>query len=210
MRVLDSKREQTRAAVADAPRIVDALSSDAADRFRRVRDGLDAADVAYRVDPGLVRGLDYYTHTTFEFAGLALESAQNALGGGGRYDGLAEALGGPATPGIGFGSGIERTLLACDAEGVFGAPDRAPDVFIVDVAGGDVGPRPVGPAPTSRDRRRPGVRRPVDAGPDEAGRPLRLPAGPSSSERTRSPPVRCRCATCTPPTATSSASTATP
>lgn len=136
MRVLDSKREQTRAAVADAPRIVDALSADAADRFRRVREGLDAADVAYRVDPGLVRGLDYYTHTTFEFAGLALESAQNALGGGGRYDGLAEALGGPATPGIGFGSGIERTLLACDAEGVFGAPDRAPDVFIVDVAGG--------------------------------------------------------------------------
>ncbi len=106
------------------------------ERFQRVREGLDAAGIDYRVDPGLVRGLDYYTHTTFEFAGLALESAQNALGGGGRYDGLAEALGGPATPGIGFGSGIERTLLACDAEGVFGAPDRAPDVFIVDVAGG--------------------------------------------------------------------------
>ncbi|MFA9564782.1 MAG: histidine--tRNA ligase [Acidimicrobiales bacterium] len=136
MRVLDSKRETTRSAVADAPRIVESLSPEATARFQRVQQGLDAAEITYQIDPGLVRGLDYYTHTTFEFAGLALESAQNALGGGGRYDGLAEALGGPATPGIGFGCGIERTLLACDAEGAFAGPDCAPRVFIVDVAGG--------------------------------------------------------------------------
>lgn len=136
MRVLDSKRESTRTAVIDAPRIVDTLSAEASARFQRVQEGLDAARIAYRIDPGLVRGLDYYTHTTFEFAGLALESAQNALGGGGRYDGLAEALGGKATAGIGFGCGIERTLLACDAEDTFGPPDRAPEAFIVDVAGG--------------------------------------------------------------------------
>ena len=79
--------------------------------------------VSYELAPLLVRGLDYYTRTTFEFAADSLGSAQNAIGGGGRYDGLVEQMGGPPTPGIGFGSGIERTLLACDAEGVFPAPD---------------------------------------------------------------------------------------
>ncbi len=137
MRVLDSKRDATRSAVDGAPRITDRLSDDAARRFDRVRAGLDAAGVDHATDPGLVRGLDYYNHTTFEFVGLALESAQNGVGGGGRYDGLAEALGGQPTPGIGFGTGIERILLACDAEGVFGAPDRSPDVFLVDVVGGE-------------------------------------------------------------------------
>jgi len=83
-----------------------------------------------------VRGLDYYTRTTFEFAAEALDSAQNAVGGGGRYDGLAEALGGPPTPGIGFGAGIERVLLACDAEGVFPTPEALVDVFVVDTTGG--------------------------------------------------------------------------
>ena len=66
-----------------------------------------------------MRGLDYYTRTTFEFAADALDAAQNAVGGGGRYDGLAEEMGGPPTPGIGFGAGIERILMACDAEGAF-------------------------------------------------------------------------------------------
>ena len=74
--------------------------------------------MGYEIEPRLVRGLDYYTRTTFEFASAALDAAQNAVGGGGRYDGLVEALGGPPTPGIGFGIGIERVLLACDAEGV--------------------------------------------------------------------------------------------
>jgi len=80
-----------------------------------------------------VRGLDYYTRTTFEFQAPALESAQNGIGGGGRYDALTEQLGGPPTPGIGFGIGIERVLLACDAEGVFPAPTAAVEVFVVDV-----------------------------------------------------------------------------
>jgi histidyl-tRNA synthetase len=84
----------------------------------------------------LVRGLDYYTHTTFEFVSGALDAAQSTIGGGGRYDGLIESLGGPSTPGIGFGSGIERVLLTCDAEGVFPATSGAIDVFVVDTTGG--------------------------------------------------------------------------
>ena len=92
--------------------------------------------MTYRIEPRLVRGLDYYTRTTFELAASALDSAQNAVGGGGRYDKLAEALGGPATPGIGFGMGIERLLLACDAEGVFPTPDGPVEVFVVDTVDG--------------------------------------------------------------------------
>jgi histidyl-tRNA synthetase len=84
-----------------------------------------------------VRGFDYYTRTTFEFSSEALASAQNGIGGGGRYDGLVEMLGGPPTPGIGFGIGIERLLLACDAEGVFPVAPLPLDAFVVDVAGGD-------------------------------------------------------------------------
>jgi histidyl-tRNA synthetase len=84
----------------------------------------------------LVRGLDYYTHTLFEFQSEALDTAQSTIIGGGRYDGLVEQLGGPATPGIGFGTGIERMLLACDAEGVFAAPTSSLDVFVVDTTDG--------------------------------------------------------------------------
>jgi histidyl-tRNA synthetase len=83
-----------------------------------------------------VRGLDYYRRTTFEFSSQSLEGSQNAIGGGGRYDGLVESLGGPPTPGIGFGIGIERVLLACDAEGVFAVPQPPPVAFVVDVTGG--------------------------------------------------------------------------
>jgi histidyl-tRNA synthetase len=136
LRVLDSKRAATRAVTDSAPQLVDRLSAPAGERFDRVRSGLDAAEVEYHVDPKLVRGLDYYSHTTFEFQATALDSAQNAIGGGGRYDGLAEALGGKPAPGVGFGSGVERILLACDAEAVFpGAPQEV-DVFVVDVVGG--------------------------------------------------------------------------
>jgi histidyl-tRNA synthetase len=102
-----------------------------------VRSGLDALHVAYELAPRLVRGLDYYTRTTFEFTARALTGAQDAAGGGGRYDGLVEALGGPPTPAIGFGMGIERILLACDAEGVFPAPDAIVDVFVIDTTGGE-------------------------------------------------------------------------
>jgi len=137
LRVLDSKRPATQAVTDAAPSIVDALSPQATEHFARVRRGLDALGIAHRVEPRLVRGLDYYTHTTFEFQSRALDAAQNTIGGGGRYDGLVASLGGPDTPGVGFGSGIERVLLSCDAEGVFDVPASDVDVFVVDVAGGD-------------------------------------------------------------------------
>ena len=117
LRVLDCKRPACRAVAADAPKILDALCEPCATAFARVRMGLEQLGITYEVDPALVRGLDYYTRTAFELASLSLDSAQNALGGGGRYDGLAAALGGPETPGIGFAAGVERILLAQDAEG---------------------------------------------------------------------------------------------
>ena len=138
LRVLDCKRPACRDATDAVPRMVDNLCEECAGHFDRVRRGLDLLGVTYRIEPRLVRGLDYYTRTTFELAASALDSAQNAVGGGGRYDKLAEALGGPATPGIGFGMGIERLLLACDAEGVFPVPGGPVEVFVVDTAGGTI------------------------------------------------------------------------
>jgi histidyl-tRNA synthetase len=136
LRVLDCKRSECRAATADAPALLDALCEPCRVHFDRVRDGLTAAGVPYSLDHRLVRGFDYYTRTTFEFSSAALDAAQNGIGGGGRYDGLVEMLGGPPTPGIGFGIGIERLLLACDAEGVFAVEPPPLDAFVVDVVGG--------------------------------------------------------------------------
>ena len=136
LRVLDSKRAPDQQVIAAAPTIDEFHSADAADHFERVRAGLDRLGIPYVVEPKLVRGLDYYRRTIFEFQGETLDSAQNALGGGGRYDGLVEALGGPATPGIGFALGVDRTLLACDDEGVFASAPRPLDAFVIDVAGG--------------------------------------------------------------------------
>jgi histidyl-tRNA synthetase len=136
LRVLDCKRDACRTATEAAPRLVDHLCEPCAAHFARVRAGLAGLGVTYTLQPRLVRGLDYYTRTTFELAAGSLDSAQNAVGGGGRYDKLAEALGGPPTPGIGFGLGIERLLLACDAEGVFGVPRSNVDVWVVDTTGG--------------------------------------------------------------------------
>ncbi|HEX2041929.1 MAG TPA: histidine--tRNA ligase [Acidimicrobiales bacterium] len=136
LRVLDCKREACRAATADAPHVVDNLCEPCRAHFDRVRQGLDALGVPWRLEPRLVRGLDYYTRTAFELVAASLEAAQNGVGGGGRYDRLAEDLGGPPTAGIGFGIGIERLLLTCDAEGVFPGPARQVDVFVVDTTGG--------------------------------------------------------------------------
>lgn len=136
LRVLDSKREPDAEHIASAPTIADFHSDDAAVHFAKVQAGLDALGIPFTVEPKLVRGLDYYRRTIFEFQGLTLDSAQNALGGGGRYDGLVEALGGPATAGIGFALGVDRTLLACDDEGVFASAPRVLDAFVVDVTGG--------------------------------------------------------------------------
>ena len=136
LRVLDSKRELDRPIVAEAPRIGAFLGSRSLENFAAVQDGLSAIGVPFFVNDTLVRGLDYYRQTTFEYVGETLDSAQNALGGGGRYDSLVEDLGGPPTPGIGFAIGLDRTLIACDDEGVFAPVDHVADVFVVDVTGG--------------------------------------------------------------------------
>ncbi len=148
LRILDCKRPSCLAVAADAPRQIDHLCDPCRAHFARVTDGLDALGVINRVDTALVRGLDYYTRTTFEYAGTALSSAQNALGGGGRYDGLVTAMGGPPTPAVGFALGMERILMALDAEASVapsssadggrstrGAPPLV-DVYVVDFAGG--------------------------------------------------------------------------
>ena len=136
LRVLDSKRREDQALINAAPKIRDYLSADAANHFDSVLRALDALDVKYAIDDRLVRGLDYYRRTTFEFVSTALKAAHTAIGGGGRYDGLVEQLGGPPTPGIGFALGLDRTLLACDAENVFPAPNTNVSVFVVDTTGG--------------------------------------------------------------------------
>ena len=136
LRVLDSKRDGDRTHIEAAPQIAEFHSDDAATHFAAVLEGLRALDIPFTIEPKLVRGLDYYRRTIFEFQGATLDSAQNALGGGGRYDGLVEALGGPATPGVGFALGVDRTLLACDDEGVFAADAVVLDAFVVDVTGG--------------------------------------------------------------------------
>jgi histidyl-tRNA synthetase len=136
LRVLDSKRREDQGLINGAPKIRDYLSADAANHFDSVLRALDALGVKYAIDDRLVRGLDYYRRTTFEFVSTALKAAHTAIGGGGRYDGLIEQLGGPPTPGIGFALGLDRTLLACDAENVFAAPRTNVSVFVVDTTGG--------------------------------------------------------------------------
>jgi histidyl-tRNA synthetase len=136
LRVLDCKRPECRAVTENAPRIVDFLDAPCAEHFARFNEGLDAAGVEHHLEPRLVRGFDYYTRTTFEFSSLALDTAQNAVGGGGRYDGLVEQIGGEPAPGIGFGIGIERLLMACDAEDRFQVGPPALDAFVVDLTGG--------------------------------------------------------------------------
>ena len=136
LRVLDSKRAPDQPFIASAPQIADFYSDEAAAHFEAVQTGLRALDIPFALESKLVRGLDYYRRTIFEFQGGTLDSAQNALGGGGRYDGLVEALGGPATPGIGFALGVDRTLIACDDEGCFAVEPRQLDAFVVDVVGG--------------------------------------------------------------------------
>lgn len=136
LRVLDSKREQDQQVIAEAPDCLEHLTLEAADRFAAVRDGLNALGIPCEIAPRLVRGLDYYTHTAFEYVSNSLATAQNALGGGGRYDGLIEALGGNPAPGIGFALGADRILLACDSEKAFPLPEPTLNAFIIDTTGG--------------------------------------------------------------------------
>ena len=126
LRVFDVKSERVQAALAGAPRIGDALCDACSEHFAQVRRFLDAYGVAYILVPTLVRGLDYYTRTTFEFKSDDL-GAQDTICGGGRYDGLIEEIGGASTPGIGFGAGVERLLLSVPAE----RGEQPVDVFFV-------------------------------------------------------------------------------
>lgn len=117
LRVLDDKRPEVQKLTADAPLLIDHVCEQCKAHHEAVRSALGARGVAFSDAPRLVRGLDYYTRTTFEFVHEGL-GAQSGIGGGGRYDGLAETLGGSALPGIGFGLGVDRTLLALEAEGL--------------------------------------------------------------------------------------------
>jgi histidyl-tRNA synthetase len=126
LRAFDSADPSTREVMRDAPRLLDALAPADAEHFAAVRECLDRAGVAYEIDTTLVRGLDYYTRTIFEFASDAL-GAQSGVGGGGRYDGLIEMLDGAPTPGCGWAAGLERMLLSSDQR-----PAPAPfcDLFV--------------------------------------------------------------------------------
>ena len=110
MRILDSKDEGDRAVVAEAPLLHEHLNPASRDFFARVQDGLGRLGVAFELSPRLVRGLDYYTHTAFEFTTTAL-GAQGAVMAGGRYDGLMQAMGGPDVPGVGWAAGVERLAM---------------------------------------------------------------------------------------------------
>lgn len=126
LRAFDSDHPGTREVMAGAPRLLDRLDGEDAEHFAAVRELLDRARVEYEIDSTLVRGLDYYTRTVFEFTSDAL-GAQSGVAGGGRYDGLVEQLGGPPTPGIGWAAGVERILLAAGRE----APAAPPvDLFV--------------------------------------------------------------------------------
>jgi histidyl-tRNA synthetase len=131
LRAFDSDHPGTQKVMEGAPRLLDRIAPDDAEHFADVRSMLDAAGVEYEVDPTLVRGLDYYTRTVFEFTSDAL-GAQSGVAGGGRYDLLAEQLGGPHVPGVGWAAGVERILLAA---GDVGTPDAGVDVFIASEQG---------------------------------------------------------------------------
>jgi histidyl-tRNA synthetase len=131
LRLLDSKDPAMAAVNAMAPRITERLCPDCAAHLAAVRQHLDALGVPYRIDASLVRGLDYYTRTAFEYYRLGAEGQQQALGGGGRYDGLVELLGGRPTPGIGFAIGIDRVILELAEAGVPADPEPLPLAVVV-------------------------------------------------------------------------------
>ncbi len=134
LRVLDDKRPEVAALVADAPLMVDALCSDCQAHYDAVRVHLAAIGIAWTEAPRLVRGLDYYQRTTFEWQHSGL-GAQSAVGGGGRYDGLSESIGGPPLPGVGWAMGLERIGLALEAEGVVPNVPARVAVYIVAIGG---------------------------------------------------------------------------
>jgi histidyl-tRNA synthetase len=136
LRILDSKRDDWFEMLEHAPQLGEYLTDASARHFERAQEGLRALAIDFTIAPRLVRGFDYYTGIAFEFVSDALEAAQSTVCGGGRYDRLVEQMGGPPTPGIGFGVGIERLLIACSYEHVDPAAGRSGlDVFVVDAVG---------------------------------------------------------------------------
>ncbi|MCF8259668.1 MAG: histidine--tRNA ligase [Melioribacteraceae bacterium] len=127
LRIFDSKNEKDAEIMNDAPVLLDHLDDESLESFEQVKTVLDASGIPYQIDPKLVRGLDYYTNTTFEILSGSVGS-QSALCGGGRYDLLAEQLGGKASPGVGFAAGMERILLACQNENSI--PDQKPEIDV--------------------------------------------------------------------------------
>jgi len=130
LRLFDDKREEMKKAMAKAPLLMDYLNVKSSEHFKKVLNYLDCLNVSYVLNPRMVRGLDYYTGTTFEFVHELL-GAQSGIGGGGRYDGLMQDLGGQALSGIGFGLGVDRVLLAAEAEGVISQDAFASDLYII-------------------------------------------------------------------------------
>lgn len=130
LRLFDDKREAVVKMMAGAPLLIDYLTPQSAAHFEKVKKYLDKLGIRYAINPRMVRGLDYYTGTAFEFVHELL-GAQSGLGGGGRYDGLMESLGGQNLSGIGFGLGIDRTLLACEAEGIDLTSQSRPDLYVI-------------------------------------------------------------------------------
>ncbi len=131
LRLLDSKEPAMAALIAAAPKSVDALCDACGSHFAAVRAHLDAVGIAYRVEPALVRGLDYYSRTAFEYFRRGAEGQQQALGGGGRYDGLVALLGGRPTPGIGFAIGLDRVVLALETAGAAAVAEAGPIAVVV-------------------------------------------------------------------------------
>ncbi len=130
LRILDSKSRADQELLKDAPSILNFLGTESLEHFESVKSLLASADIPYIIEPKLVRGLDYYTHTTFEIVSSRV-GAQSALCGGGRYNLLVEQLGGTSTPAVGFAAGIERILLACEAEQAYTLEDEIVDLYIV-------------------------------------------------------------------------------
>ncbi len=130
LRLFDDKRAEVKALMKDAPLLLDYLNTESQENFANVQSALQSIDIPFEINPHMVRGLDYYTGTTFEFVHSGL-GAQSGIGGGGRYDGLMQTLGGQDLSGIGFGLGIDRVILAMEAEGVVPSDLKYIDLYVI-------------------------------------------------------------------------------
>lgn len=131
MRIIDCKQERCKAEVAGAPMALDHICGECAEHFEGVKEGLSRLGIGYTIDKSIVRGLDYYTRTVFEYISDNVKSLGSTICGAGRYDGLVGVCGGPETPGVGFSIGIERLLIELDANGVALPGPKGPDIFII-------------------------------------------------------------------------------